>query len=120
MVPLSAIVESNSRIASTFPKGLVAVFVGGTSGVGEYTVKAYAKYAPASSRAYIIGRSEDAANRIIAECTRLTHTLKVEFIQADVSLIKAIDDVCRRIASKESALNILVLSQGSMAFTAST
>lgn len=118
MVDLSEAVASNQRIASTFPKGLVAVFVGGTSGVGEYTIKAFAKYTR-YSRAYIIGRSEPNATRILSECRALGPTSTFEFIQGDISLLKTVDDICEKIRAKETAINILFQTQGSMAFSAS-
>lgn len=116
MVTLSQVIASNKAIASSFPDGLVAVFVGGTSGVGEYTAKAFAKYV-SKPRIYIVGRSKTAADSIIAECQRMNNKGKFEFIQADVSLLHAIDDVCRHIESKEKAINLLFQSQGSMGFT---
>lgn len=119
MVALPQVLASNEHIASTFPHELVAVFVGGTSGVGEYTVKAFAKYAP-KPRAYIIGRSQEAADRIIKECEQLNPNGKFEFMKADVSLLKTVDDVCRQIKSKETTINILFETQGSMAFDKST
>jgi NAD(P)-dependent dehydrogenase (short-subunit alcohol dehydrogenase family) len=115
MVELSKVIASNERIATTFLDGLVTVFVGGTSGVGEYTVKAFAKYA-SNPRAYIIGRSQEAADRIIKECKQLNPGGKFEFIEADVSLLKNVDDVCRQIKEKEKAINILFESQGTMTF----
>jgi NADP-dependent 3-hydroxy acid dehydrogenase YdfG len=120
MVQLSEIIASNKRIPSTFPNGLVAVFVGGTSGVGEYTLKALAQYAgKIKLRVYIVGRSEEAASRIIGECKQLNPSGVYEFIAADVSLLKSVDEVCRQIKTKETAINILFETQGSMAFTAS-
>jgi NADP-dependent 3-hydroxy acid dehydrogenase YdfG len=120
MVLLSEVTASNKRIPSTFPNGLVAVFVGGTSGVGEYTLKALAKYAgKIKLRVYIVGRSQDAASRIIDECKQLNSSGEYEFIAADVSLLNSVDEVCRQVKSKEIAINILFETQGSMAFTAS-
>jgi len=116
MVSLSEVIASNGRVAKSLPSGLVAVFVGGTSGVGEYTVKAFARYAT-KPRVYIIGRSQDAATRIIRECQKANPDGTFEFIKADVSLIKTVDDVCGQIKSKETAINILFESQGSMAFS---
>jgi hypothetical protein len=43
MVSLTAVQASNSCIASSLPLGLVAIFVGATSGIGEYTLKQFAK-----------------------------------------------------------------------------
>ncbi|CAK7200907.1 hypothetical protein SEUCBS139899_003607 [Sporothrix eucalyptigena] len=119
MVALTGAVASNQRIASTFPDGLVAIFVGGTSGVGEYTVKAFAKYTR-NSRAYIIGRSEASAKRILAECRTIGPSNSFEFFQGDISLLKTVDDICNKIRAKETAINILFETQGSMAFNAIT
>ena len=119
MVALSEIIASNERLSSTFPDGLVAVFVGGTNGVGEYTLKAFAKYAT-KPRVYIVGRSQEAADRIIEECKQLNPSGKFEFMKSDISLLKNVDDVCRQIKSKETAINILFESQGTMAFDKST
>ncbi|KAJ4292420.1 hypothetical protein N0V90_009082 [Kalmusia sp. IMI 367209] len=119
MVALSEVIASNKRIAATFPDNLVAIFVGGTSGIGEYTVKAFARYF-SKPRAYIVGRSKEAADRIIKECQQLNGEGKFEFIQADISLLHTIDDVCRQIKSKETSINILFESQGSMGFTKTT
>ncbi|KAI0382114.1 putative short-chain dehydrogenases/reductase [Hypomontagnella monticulosa] len=119
MVSLAQATASNERIASTFPAGLVAVFVGGTSGVGEYTVKKFAKYV-LKPKVYIVGRSQEAADRIIAECKETNPEGTFEFIKADVSLLKSVDDVCRQIKRKETAINLLFESQGSMGFAKTT
>ncbi|KAK7743372.1 hypothetical protein SLS62_010646 [Diatrype stigma] len=119
MVALSTVTASNERIASTFPHGLVAVFVGGTSGVGEYTVKTLARYA-VMPKVYIIGRSQEAADRIVNECKQLNPDGTFQFIKADVSLLKNVDDVCRQLKSKETKINILFESQGSMGFAKKT
>jgi NAD(P)-dependent dehydrogenase (short-subunit alcohol dehydrogenase family) len=118
MVALEDVVSSNKRIANTFPDGLVAIFVGGTSGVGEYTVKAFAKYVR-KPRLYIIGRSQEAADRIIRECSQQNPSGSFTFIKADISLVKQVDGVCRQIKSIEKAINVLFLSQGSMAYSKS-
>jgi NADP-dependent 3-hydroxy acid dehydrogenase YdfG len=110
MVSLSNVQLSNSLISSTLP-GLVAVFVGATSGIGEITLKKFAKYSH-QPRAYFIGRSQDAADRIVAECKGLNPQGEFIFIEADVSLISVVDKVCEEIMTKEKALNILFLSAG--------
>ncbi|VUC31642.1 unnamed protein product [Clonostachys rosea] len=112
---LTSIASSNNEISTSFPHGLVAVFVGGTSGVGEYTVKAFAKNA-INSRVYIVGRSQESADRIIQECMQVSSGSTFQFIQADVSALRGVDSVCDDIKSKETAINLLFLSQGSMGF----
>jgi saccharopine dehydrogenase-like NADP-dependent oxidoreductase len=118
MIPLPKVTESNSHIASTFPEGLVVVFVGGTSGVGEYTLLKLAKYT-SKLRVYIVGRSQEAADRIINEAQKLCPDGKFEFLKSDISLLVNVDEVCRQIKSKETVINILFESQGTMAFKSS-
>lgn len=113
MVALSEVQSSNGRIASTLPARLVAVFVGGTSGIGEYTLKQFAKHAR-EPRIYVVGRSQEAADRITAECRKTNAEGQYFFIPADTSLIRNVDDVCQQIRSKEKTVNILFLSTGTL------
>ena len=113
MVSLPDVQSSNSRIASALPPGLVAVFVGATNGIGETTLKQFAK-CTRRSRVYFVGRSQEAGDRIAAECRALNSEGEYIFIKADVSLIRTVDDVCRSIKSKEKSVNLLFLSQGTL------
>ncbi|KGO41079.1 Short-chain dehydrogenase/reductase SDR [Penicillium expansum] len=113
MVSLPDVQSSNAQIASTLPAGLVAVFVGATNGIGEAALKEFAR-STRSPRAYFVGRSQEAAARITAECRQLNPEGEFEFIKADVSLIKNVDAVCREIQSKEKTINILFLSCGTI------
>lgn len=115
MVTLAEVQSSNSLVASTLPAGLVSVFVGATSGIGETSLKQFAKYAR-QPRVYFIGRSQEAGDRIAAECKTLNPDGVFTFIKADVSLIRTIDDVCHAIKAKEKSINLLFLSTGTMVF----
>jgi NADP-dependent 3-hydroxy acid dehydrogenase YdfG len=111
MVSLSDVQISNSLISSTLPRGLVAVFIGATSGIGEATLKEFARYSR-QPRFYFVGRSQDAADRIITECKVLNPEGEYNFIKADVSLIRVVDEVCTEIKTKEKVINVLFLSAG--------
>ncbi|RAH59670.1 short-chain dehydrogenases/reductase [Aspergillus piperis CBS 112811] len=111
MVVLADIQSSNAQIATSLPEGMVALFVGATSGIGEATLKQFAKHA-ARPRVYFVGRKHEAANRIIAECETLNPEGKYIFISADISLLCNVDEVCRDIKARERALNLLVLTPG--------
>lgn len=115
MVSFPSVQASNSRVSSTLPAHLVAVFVGATSGIGEYSVKAFAKDAR-QPRIYIIGRSEESADRIKVECKALNAEGEYHFIKADTSLIQNVDDVCWQIQNKEKAINLLFQTQGTLLF----
>ena len=109
-ISLSTVRTSNATIKTLGP-GLVAVFVGGTSGIGESILKAFVSVA-AAPRVYIIGRNRDAANRIVKECRAVNEASEVEFLQADVSEIANVDQVCSDIMQREKMLNLLVLTTG--------
>ncbi|KAK1059193.1 hypothetical protein LTR33_013211 [Friedmanniomyces endolithicus] len=113
MVPYPAILASNSRIPTALPPGLVAAFVGATSGIGEYTLRALAKHAKAP-RIYFVGRSQEAGDRIAAECKALNPDGEFIFMKSDVSLMRNVDTVCQEIKRKEKAINLVCLSQGTL------
>ncbi|OBW65506.1 MAG: Uncharacterized protein AUREO_044210 [Aureobasidium pullulans] len=113
MVALETVRASNSRIASTLPSGLVAIFVGATNGVGEATVRQFAKYASAP-RVYLIGRSQDAGTRIVNECRALNAKGEFTFISKDTSLMRNVDEICETIKQKEKSVNLLFLTIGTL------
>ncbi|KAK4227025.1 3-keto-steroid reductase [Podospora fimiseda] len=110
MITLQQMQSSNARI-DTLGSGLVAIFVGGTSGIGEATMKEFAKQA-VQPRIYFIGRSEEAAERIKIELESLNPGGQYHFIQTDVSLLANVDNACRDIQSKETLINLLFLTSG--------
>lgn len=112
MVSLEAIRASNAR-AKSLPAGLVAVFVGGTNGVGETTVRQFANYVP-SPRVYIIGRSQEAGDRIVKECKDLNPTGEFVFISKDTSLIRNVDEICDDLQKREKTINVLFLTIGTL------
>ena len=113
MVSLADVQSSNSRIPSSLHPGLVAVFVGATNGVGETALRQFAKHTR-RPRVYFVGRSQEAGDRISAECKALNSEGEYKFVKADISLIHVVDEVCRDIKSKEKAINLLFLSQGTL------
>lgn len=104
-------VQASNATISSLPPGLVAVFVGATSGIGEAALKEFVKNAK-KPKCYLVGRSEQAANRIIGECKSINSDAHVVFMQADVSLIREVDRLCEDIKGMEDTVNILFLSAG--------
>ncbi|KAF3920255.1 hypothetical protein AA313_de0207978 [Arthrobotrys entomopaga] len=111
MVTIDKIKASNAVINGKLPSGLVALFVGATNGIGESTLRKFYTTAP-SPRVYFIGRSQSSAERIISSLQPLNPTGHLEFIQADVSLLKNVDEATRKFLEKETEVNLLVMSQG--------
>jgi short-subunit dehydrogenase len=115
MVSYPNILASNARISSELPVHVVAVFIGATSGIGELSVKSFAKNVN-QPRIYIVGRSQESADRIIAECKTLNPKGEYFFLKTDASLIKNVDEICREIKSKEKSINVLFNSMGTLQF----
>ncbi|OKO98197.1 hypothetical protein PENSUB_9295 [Penicillium subrubescens] len=107
MVTLTNVQSSNAQIATALPPGLVAVFVGATNGIGETSLREFARHAR-QPRVYFVGRSQEAGDRIAAECRDLNPEGEFIFIKADVSLLKSVDDVCRQIANTSEGLHIFM------------
>ncbi|KAL4902291.1 hypothetical protein BDW74DRAFT_62736 [Aspergillus multicolor] len=112
MVSLDKVKSTNSTLKSYGP-GLVGVFVGGTSGIGEFTARSFVRHA-VSPRVYLIGRNEAQASKIIEELNALNPESTTTFLKCDVSLLKKVDEVCRAIQEKEEKVNLLVLTSGVM------
>ena len=113
MVSLTEVHASNARIATELPARLVGVFVGGTSGIGETTLKQFAKHVK-QPRAYFIGRSQEAADRITEELKKLNAEGEYIFIKGDSSLVKNVDEISAQIKAKEKAINLLFLTIGTL------
>jgi FlaA1/EpsC-like NDP-sugar epimerase len=110
MVNLSQ-VHSELATITRYGPGLVAVFVGGTSGIGESTAREFARYSE-KPRIYIVGRSEEQGSKLVSEFKALNAGADTKFIKSDVSLIKNVDKVCEEIKKQEEKVNLLFLSAG--------
>jgi len=87
------------------------VVVGGTSGIGESTARAFARYA-LSPCIYLIGRSKEQASKITQKIREDNQLADVRFLNKDVSCLRAVDEVCREIQASEKEVNLLFLSTG--------
>lgn len=113
MVALEVIRASNRRIATDLPAGLVAVFVGATSGIGETSLKQFIKHAKAP-RVYFVGRSSSAADRIEKELKAMNKEGSYTFLKCEASLLKNVDETCRAIARLEKTINLVFVSTGTL------
>ncbi|KAG8157775.1 hypothetical protein KVR01_012437 [Diaporthe batatas] len=119
MVALDKVQQSNAQITTTYPTGLVAVFAGATAGIGETSLREFARHTH-RPRIYIIGRSQEACGRLDAGLKTVNSEGQYIFIRSDISLLRNVDDVCRQIRDKESAINVLFMSQGTLNFSKQT
>ncbi|PLB33157.1 uncharacterized protein BDW47DRAFT_121455 [Aspergillus candidus] len=106
---LVAVRASNAGLRA-FPN-ITALFVGGTSGIGQSTLRQLACHAD-SPTAYIIGRNEARARPFLSELQQLSSKGRFHFIEADVSLLRNVDAACRPILQQEKQLNFLFMTPG--------
>ncbi|EIW63303.1 NAD-P-binding protein, partial [Trametes versicolor FP-101664 SS1] len=91
----------------------VAVFVGGTSGIGKATAEAFAWYTKGNAHIVIVGRNKAAADAVIASFPKPTvPEAKHEFVACDVSLMKNIQATTASLLTRLPKINFLVLSCG--------
>ena len=112
MVSYKEIQASNALINdATAPR--VAVFVGGTSGIGKFTVRALVATG-ASMRIYLVGRksSEERMHAFIQELHAINPKAEVIWTEGEVALLAETKRVCETIKSKESRVDLLFLTAG--------
>ncbi|KAH7402750.1 hypothetical protein BKA66DRAFT_404171 [Pyrenochaeta sp. MPI-SDFR-AT-0127] len=111
MVALSDVRAHNAALKFSLPAGLVAVFVGGTSGIGLFTARELVRNTTAP-HVYLIGRNATEANKIVEELQSINSSSQVSFIQKDVSLLRNVDEACSEIKTKEKQVNLLFMTCG--------
>jgi len=110
MVSLQEVRDELKTIKRLGPD-LVAVFVGGTSGIGEGTAREFVRYS-LRPRIYLVGRSQEQADKLKTEFQSINSDCQTHFIQGDVSLLRNVDRVCQEIKASEEKINLLFLSAG--------
>ncbi|KAF4972264.1 hypothetical protein FSARC_1161 [Fusarium sarcochroum] len=114
MVSFNEIQASNTLINSAgIATPYVAVFVGGTSGIGKNTIKALIS-TNASIKVYLIGRksAEKPTALFIEELQRINSKAEIVWIEGEVSLLAETKRICDVIRSNESRVDLLFLSTG--------
>ncbi|KAJ7636331.1 NAD-P-binding protein [Roridomyces roridus] len=117
MPSLSQVQTSNAGFKASYLP--VAVFLGGTSGIGRGTAEALARYTGGNAHIILIGRNASAATSILSSFPKPTSTesgWKHEFIECDVSLIKNVNATLASLLPRLPRVNFLVCSCGMFSF----
>jgi NADP-dependent 3-hydroxy acid dehydrogenase YdfG len=110
MVSLKDVRISNSNFKAN-ASGMVALFVGGTSGIGKGTLAQFTKLSNVP-KVYIVGRSKSSTISLLNELQSLNPQGTFIFIETEISLIKNVDTVCKEIKENEKKLDLIFLSPG--------
>ncbi|KZP15754.1 NAD(P)-binding protein [Athelia psychrophila] len=89
----------------------VALFFGGTSGIGHATAAAFARYTKGDAHIIIVGRNRLAAESIIAEFPKAP-TSKYEFVECDGTLMKNVQHTTTSLLASLPKLNYLFATAG--------
>lgn len=117
MPPLASILPTNRAAASSLSYRPVAVFVGGTSGIGAGMARAFARHRNGDAHIILIGRNRAAAEQVIASFPKPSdggESVRHEFVECDVTLMRNVRKVAAELVQQLPKLNFLVLTQGMM------
>jgi len=111
MPTLQAVRAANATYRPPFRP--VALFVGGTSGVGQAAAECFARYSNGNAHIILCGRNKAAADKIIASFPKSEQS-NYEFLQCDATMMSSIAKVSAELKERLPKLNYLYLSQGIM------
>ncbi|KIK54918.1 hypothetical protein GYMLUDRAFT_48304 [Collybiopsis luxurians FD-317 M1] len=102
----------NSRAAPVYDHSVpVAVFLGGTAGIGRGMAEAFARITNGNAHIILLGRNEAAAQAIISTFPKPTLPgARHEFIRCDATLMTECERTIRELRSRLPKINFLVLS----------
>jgi hypothetical protein len=112
MVNISAIRKSNAKVdSSSAPR--VAVFVGGTAGIGKLTLAELAALGT-SFRAYVIGRKVSKASfaTVRDDLQQANQNAEIVWIDGEVSLLSEVKRICSYIKTLEKNVDLLFMTTG--------
>jgi NAD(P)-dependent dehydrogenase (short-subunit alcohol dehydrogenase family) len=109
MTSLAAVRAANAAFSPSYVP--VALFLGGTSGIGQATAEAFARYTKGEAHIIICGRNRAAAESIIASFPKSAKS-RYEFVECDATLMKNVQATTTNLLSSLPKLNYLVATVG--------
>lgn len=120
---------TSADIDAEFPtQAPVAVFVGGTSGIGQGMAEVFAEQTHGKSHIIIVGRNRAAAERILGDLAKppspsmartssgpagpSSASYAREFVECDATLMQNVNRATKEILSRHKEINYLVVSCG--------
>ncbi|KAJ6555444.1 NAD-P-binding protein [Mycena vulgaris] len=113
MPSIAAVRAANATYAPSYLP--VAIFVGGTSGIGRATAEALARYTSGNAHIILVGRNTTAANTILASFPKpaaSSSQWKHEFVECDASLLSNVHAAVAALLARLPRVHFLVLSAG--------
>ncbi|KAJ5784880.1 short-chain dehydrogenases/reductase [Penicillium pulvis] len=112
---LTQIRNWNATLKTARPN-MVALFVGGTGGIGRSTAVKLAA-AVATPTIYIVGRNEKEGAEVMQELKSANNNGTYSFLSADASHLREVDAVCQKLKPELSSLDLLFMTIGGLSFS---
>lgn len=113
MPSLQEIRTSNRHIGRNLAYKPVAIFVGGTSGIGAGMARAFARHRDGDAHIVLVGRNRAAAEDIFVSFPPCeAQTAKHEFVGNDLTLMRNVRTTTAQLVERLPKVNFLVLSPG--------
>lgn len=119
---LATITAANSAWKPSYNEP-VFVITGGSSGIGQAMVEAFAKLTNGRAHIYILARNEAAAQRILSSLPdgrgpdSQDVQWKRQFIRCDVTLMKNVKKTCLQLVEELPKINFFVICSGYLSLT---
>lgn len=118
MPTLQSIRLSNASFWKSNTSLPVAIFIGGTSGIGQGTAEAFAHHTAGNAHIIIVGRNKLAAEETIKRFPKPTNPdAKYEFVNCDVTLMRNVRAASQEISKRVQKVNYLVMTTGYFAMS---
>jgi NAD(P)-dependent dehydrogenase (short-subunit alcohol dehydrogenase family) len=116
MPDLSTVRKFNTAWAPAYTP--VGIFVGGTSGIGQGIVEAFARHTKGNAQIVIIGRSSAAAAAILAGLPPAPAGVDAarDFVPCDLTSIASVKRVATELGARFPRINLLVTTAGTINF----
>ncbi|KAJ7505940.1 hypothetical protein B0H11DRAFT_1795630 [Mycena galericulata] len=111
MPPLAQVLKANASFTPKSPKP-VALFLGGSSGIGQAMSRRFAQYTKGEAHIVIVGRNERAARATISSFPPCGSKGSYEFLECDATLMKNVGTATASLLARLPKVNFLVLSPG--------
>ncbi|TFK38846.1 hypothetical protein BDQ12DRAFT_604984 [Crucibulum laeve] len=113
MPSLSVVRAANAAYSPSYPP--TAIFVGGTSGIGQAMAEAFGNYTKGNGRIIIIGRNRASAEAILSKLPpSKIPGAPHEFVQCDLTLMRNVEKATKDLLARVPKVNYLVMSPGIM------
>lgn len=116
MSALADVRASNAAALASLSFLPIALFIGGTSGIGRAAAQAFARYTNGKAHIVIIGRNAGAAAATISSFPPSPAGATHEFVECDASLMANVRDTAAALRARLPRVHFVVLSAGYAGF----